>query len=377
MESQTYLGFRFVVLINENKGAFDTAYDEEYPMLSISKVVKRRSRIDLGNQHVKKSDNEGRDAGLLQEAVSSTSQQDDNSLPTKFGKKYVRRDNRMPKYLRGEGSSDRTERRPVIDPFDICLPNSSKSSVQKTMSLENNMEQDSEIEFPIIETRQILRPGMILLTNYISLGEQVEIINKCRELGVDPGGFYQPGYQDGTKLRLRMMCLGKKWDPETKYEEQIRSDDSEPVGIPAEFVLLVERALSDSHTLIKKHRAASKVEEILPGMIPDICIVNFYTTNGKLGLHQDRDESRESLSRGLPVVSFSVGDSAEFLYGDQRNVNKAERILLRSGDVLIFGGNSRHIFHGVTSIVPNSAPPALLKEAKLRPGRLNLTFRQY
>lgn len=103
-----------------------------------------------------------------------------------------------------------------------------------------------------------------------------------------PGGFYQPGYQDGAKLRLRMMCLGKKWDPETKYEEQIRSDDSEPLGIPAEFVLLVERALIDSHALIKKHWATSNVEEILPGMFPDICIVNFYTTNGKLGLHQVR-----------------------------------------------------------------------------------------
>ena len=92
---------------------------------------------------------------------------------------------------------------------------------------------------------------------------------------------------------------------------------------------------------------------------------------------QDRDESRESLRNGLPVVSFSIGDSAEFLYGDQRDVEKAGNVLLESGDVLIFGGESRLVFHGVSSIIPNSAPKELLKDTLLSPGRLNLTFRQY
>jgi alkylated DNA repair dioxygenase AlkB len=92
---------------------------------------------------------------------------------------------------------------------------------------------------------------------------------------------------------------------------------------------------------------------------------------------QDRDESRESLQRGLPVVSFSIGDSAEFLYGDQRNIEKAENVFLESGDVLIFGGESRHVYHGVSSIIPNSAPKELLQDTCLCPGRLNLTFRKY
>jgi len=39
-------------------------------------------------------------------------------------------------------------------------------------------------------------------------------------------------------------------------------------------------------------------------------------------------------------VSFSIGDTAEFLYGDEREVDKAKRVLLESGDVLIFGGKS-------------------------------------
>ena len=92
---------------------------------------------------------------------------------------------------------------------------------------------------------------------------------------------------------------------------------------------------------------------------------------------QDRDESPESLNKGLPVVSFSIGDSAEFLYSDQRDVANAEKVKLESGDVLIFGGKSRHIFHGVSSILPNTSPKILLEETDLRPGRLNLTFRQF
>jgi alkylated DNA repair dioxygenase AlkB len=72
-----------------------------------------------------------------------------------------------------------------------------------------------------------------------------------------------------------------------------------------------------------------------------------------------------------------LGDTAEFLYGDTRDESKASKIKLESGDVLIFGGQSRNIFHGVSSITQKTAPTYVTEEAKLRPGRLNLTFRQY
>lgn len=94
-------------------------------------------------------------------------------------------------------------------------------------------------------------------------------------------------------------------------------------------------------------------------------------------MSQDRDESEESLRRALPVVSISIGDTAEFLYGDERDVDKADKVTLESGDVLIFGGESRHVFHGVSSIKPDTAPKPLLNETNLRPGRLNLTFREF
>ncbi|RHN51987.1 putative DNA oxidative demethylase [Medicago truncatula] len=91
----------------------------------------------------------------------------------------------------------------------------------------------------------------------------------------------------------------------------------------------------------------------------------------------DKHVSEQSIREGLPVVSFSIGDTAEFFYGDIRDVEKANKILLESGDVLIFGGKSRNIFHGITAIHPYTSSSRLVEETNLRtPGRLNLTFNQ-
>ena len=50
-------------------------------------------------------------------------------------------------------------------------------------------------------------------------------------------------------------------------------------------------------------------------LAPDLCILNYYDAEGRMGLHQDKDESARSLEAGLPVVSVSLGDTARFLFG--------------------------------------------------------------
>ncbi|KAH1047308.1 hypothetical protein J1N35_038092 [Gossypium stocksii] len=268
-----------------------------------------------------------------------------HSLPRHFGQKKV-----YP-----SGGVKKSQGLPVAERFNICLPG-----------------------FRDIETREVLRPGMVLLKHYISLREQIDIVKTCNTLGEGPGGFYRPGYKDGAKLRLHMMCLGMNWDPQTrKYNKQHPVDNCEPPDIPLGFRLLVQRAIKDAHCLIEKESDMVNPEDILPSISPNICIANFYSIHGRLGLHQDRDESRESLRKGLSVVSMSIGDSAEFLYGDEREVDQASKVLLESGDVLLFGGESRMVFHGVPSIVPFSAPEPLKSKTGLRHGRLNLTFRQF
>ncbi|CAA3017516.1 DNA oxidative demethylase [Olea europaea subsp. europaea] len=327
----------------------------------------------------------GKEAPSPSTSLHSDGDKNSSYLPTCFGKKRGPSTSRSskfhqanPKYGNGKKSSSSTKGVNIDELFDICLSEPLEQDFLEPSMHERNWNKQIEAECLLEENGQLLRPGMVLLKNYISLDVQVDIVKRCRNLGLGPGGFYRPGYQDGAKLRLYMMCLGLDWNPQTKaYQERRQHDDAEPPRIPGEFTSLVGRAVDDSHTLIERHSTTMNVEDILPRMSPDVCIVNFYTSSGRLGLHQDRDESRKSLASGLPVVSLSVGDSAEFLYGDQRDVNKAEKVLLESGDVLIFGGESRHIFHGVMSIVPNTAPPALLEHTKLQPGRLNLTFRKY
>jgi hypothetical protein len=91
-----------------------------------------------------------------------------------------------------------------------------------------------------------------------------------------------------------------------------------------------------------------------------------------MGLHQDKDESERSIAAGLPVVSVSVGDTARFLFGGLRRKDPVESRLLASGDAFVFGGPARLRYHGVSRIIPATAPP----ELELA-GRFNLTFRQY
>ncbi|KAK2970031.1 hypothetical protein RJ640_008371 [Escallonia rubra] len=277
------------------------------------------------------------------------------------------------------GASENSDCQPVGAPFDICRERNDTHVRLKPSLHVKNREKRNEIKRAMEEqSPSVLRSGMILLKSHISFQDQVKIIKSCRELGLGSGGFYQPGYRDGAKLNLKMMCLGMNWEPETsKYADLREFDGAKPPAIPIEFHQLVKGAIQDSHAYLHKHLKPRNVEGILPPLSPSICIVNFYSNSGRLGLHQDKDETQESLRRELPVVSISVGDSAEFLYGDQRDIEKAEKVILESGDVLIFGGKSRHIFHGVSRVLPNTAPKTLLEESNLKPGRLNLTFREY
>ncbi|GAB2250047.1 hypothetical protein Droror1_Dr00013406 [Drosera rotundifolia] len=169
------------------------------------------------------------------------------------------------------------------------------------------------------------------------------------------GGFYRPGYRDGAKLNLHMMCLGKNWDPDEGIYGSIRSNDgTNPPAIPQDFIQLVKKAMKSSHEVICEESGVRNALNILPNVSPDICFSE---------LLFNKRETRPA--------------SAEFLYGDQRDIEKAEKVVLECGDVLIFGGRSRHVFHGVTVVIPDSAPKMLVDETNLRPGRFNLTFRQY
>lgn len=67
----------------------------------------------------------------------------------------------------------------------------------------------------------------------------------------------------------------------------------------------------------------------------DLCILNDYDGEGRLGLHQDKDEGKRSIAAGLPVVSVSLGDTARFLFGGLRRSEPVDALLLESGDAFV------------------------------------------
>lgn len=200
--------------------------------------------------------------------------------------------------------------------------------------------------------------GVAWLKACVPLEEQQALAARCRGIIDGPAGGYVPTVRGGGKMHVRMVCLGRHWNPLTYRYEATRADyDGSPVApIPEELAALAARVAQTAGFAFR----------------PDICLINWYGSDGRMGLHQDKDESPASIRAGLPVVSISLGDTARFLFGGLRRRDPVETILLESGDAFVFGGPARLRYHGVSRIMPGTAPPALGIE-----GRFNLTFRQY
>jgi DNA oxidative demethylase len=115
----------------------------------------------------------------------------------------------------------------------------------------------------------------------------------------------------------------------------------------------------------RKLAESAAVEAGFADFCPDACLINRYEPGAKLSLHQDRDERDFS----QPIVSVSLGIPAVFLFGGFARGDKTERIPVRHGDVVVWGGPARLRYHGVMA----------LKEAEhaaLGRVRVNLTFRK-
>ena len=201
-------------------------------------------------------------------------------------------------------------------------------------------------------------PGAFHLSRYLPIAGQREIVERCRSLVDGPVPAYVPTVRGGGKMHVRMLCLGRHWNGRTYQYEPARSDFD---GLPAPPLPDELRALA------REVAAAAGMR-----LEADLCILNYYDAEGRMGLHQDKDESERSIAAGVPVVSISLGDTARFLFGGTRRRDPVSALLLESGDAFVFGGPARLRYHGVSRIVPGTAPPELGIS-----GRFNLTFRQY
>lgn len=204
----------------------------------------------------------------------------------------------------------------------------------------------------------MVRKDAFHFPEFLDLPSQKRILELCVRLGKHSAGFYQPVLRNGNKMTVRMMCLGRHWNAKTyKYQERREDVDGREVQpMPAMLIDLAE-AIANS--------AGMAIE-------PDIAIVNYYDKTASLGLHQDKDEQLQTIQSGVPVVSISVGDEAEFLFGGLLRKDPQKHITLRSGDAFVFGGKSRLCFHGVSRVKAGTAPKELCLV-----GRYNITIRQF
>ena len=99
---------------------------------------------------------------------------------------------------------------------------------------------------------------------------------------------------------------------------------------------------------------------------PEACLINYYASAAKMGLHQDRDEE----DFDAPVLSVSLGDTGIFRVGGTTRKSPTQKFELKSGDVFVLGGEDRLAYHGIDRVVAGTSDP--LAEG----GRFNLTLRR-
>jgi alkylated DNA repair protein (DNA oxidative demethylase) len=203
-----------------------------------------------------------------------------------------------------------------------------------------------------LETRQKLQDGAVLLRggalpiekSLLAAIDRIAAQAPFRRM-VTPGGF---------QMSVAMTnCGSVGWVTDrTGY----RYDPSDPQSgapwpaMPDVFLKLARDAAEDAG---------------FAAFVPDACLINCYEPGARLSLHQDKDER----DYAHPVVSVSLGLPATFQFGGMKRNDRLLKVPLIHGDVVVWGGPSRLVYHGVLALKDGEHP-------MLGRRRFNLTFRR-
>lgn len=206
--------------------------------------------------------------------------------------------------------------------------------------------------------RREIAPGAVHVPGWLSLQRQRELVVACREWSRPPAGLRAAVLPSGGKMSVRSVCLGWHWYP-YRYSRTVDDGDGSPVKpFPAWLGDLGRQAVASAYDDPEAGAAYR----------PDIALINYYDATAKMGMHVDKEERSPA-----PVVSFSIGDTCVFRFGNTENRSRPwTDVELESGDLFVFGGPSRMAYHGVPRTRPGTGDPA----TELREGRLNVTLRE-
>lgn len=210
----------------------------------------------------------------------------------------------------------------------------------------------------VARARAEITGGAVHVHGWLSLDQQRDLVSACREWARPPAGLRHTRMPTGGVMSVQTVCLGWHWMP-YRYSRTAEDVDGAPVKpFPGWLADLGRRAVADAY--LDPQAAA--------GYRPDVALINFYDDKARMGMHADKDERSPA-----PVVSLSLGASCLFRFGNTRDRGRPwTDVGLESGDLFVFGGQSRRAYHGVLRTVPGTGDPAI----GLPAGRLNITLRE-
>ena len=205
---------------------------------------------------------------------------------------------------------------------------------------------------PARETTESLGPGAVVLRGFVRGAEQellrevtqITSVSPFRHL-ITPGGF---------EMSVAMTNCGEVgWvSDRTGY----RYDPIDP---------LAQQPWPRMPDAFRKLALEAAARGGYEAFEPDACLINRYEPGTRLSLHRDYDEK----DAAAPIVSVSLGVPAKFIWGGLRRNDPVQRIVLESGDVVVWGGESRFAYHGIAALPENHHSLTGVQ-------RINLTFRK-
>ena len=194
----------------------------------------------------------------------------------------------------------------------------------------------------------VVLKGVQVWQGFLDRDVQEALLTDIRRL-VAAAPLFSPETPSGKKMSVQMTSAGQfGWVSDAKgYRYARRHPRGTPwPDIPSSILSVWDRVAGDARA-------------------PECCLVNLYREAAKMGLHQDRDEADFT----QPVVSISLGDDGLFRVGGTTRGGATESLWLKSGDVVVMGGDARLVYHGIDKT--RSGSSTLLNGG----GRINLTLR--
>ncbi|MBO9538553.1 DNA oxidative demethylase AlkB [Herbaspirillum sp.] len=207
-------------------------------------------------------------------------------------------------------------------------------------------------DLPAQPAREPITQGAVLLRAFAA--EQARELVQAIEMVIEQSPLRHMQTPGGFRMSVAMSNCGQYgWVTDRRgyrYQHEDPLSGQPWPAMPAAFAQLAAQAAQEAG---------------FAGFDPDACLVNRYEPGARMSLHQDKNE----IDMAQPIVSVSLGLPATFLFGGMERSERPRRMRLESGDVVVWGGPARLLFHGVDTLAEGEHP--LTGRC-----RYNLTFRR-